>query len=113
MFKAFLAVAIASSAIALAAPATAQDTVAAAPALPMCSATVKDSCQQTPAQQKRAMSGEQADARDARNGGKWTPNSGTAPAPMVAHRKMSHKKMGHKKMAKKMVVTTTETTKPM
>jgi hypothetical protein len=61
----------------LAAPVLAQ---APAPALPFCSAKVTDNCQQTPAQQARAMSGAQADARDARNGGQWTPN-GRAAAP--------------------------------
>lgn len=64
----------------IAAPALAQDAPAAAPAapaLPFCSAKVTDNCQQTPAQQARAMSGEQAEKRDARNGGAWTPN-GTA-----------------------------------
>lgn len=59
----------------LAAPALAQDAPAAAPALPFCSAKVTDNCQQTPAQQARAMSGEQAEKRDARNGGQWTPNT--------------------------------------
>lgn len=54
-----------------AAPVVAQE---AAPALPFCSATVMDSCQQTKAQQARAMSGEQADRRDAANGGAWTPD---------------------------------------
>ena len=44
-------------------------------ALPMCSAKVTDGCQQTKAQQAREMSGAQADARDARNGGAWTPNA--------------------------------------
>jgi hypothetical protein len=60
----------------LAAPALAQDAPAApaAPALPFCSAKVTDNCQQTPAQQARAMTGEQAEKRDARSGGQWTPN---------------------------------------
>lgn len=73
--------AIAATLIAL--PALAQ---APAPALPFCSATVTDSCQQTKAQQARAMSGEQADARDARNGGAWTPNA-TAAKPAAKKRK--------------------------
>ena len=60
----------------IAAPALAQDAAApAAPTLPFCSAKVTDNCQQTPAQQARAMSGEQAEKRDARNGGAWTPNT--------------------------------------
>jgi hypothetical protein len=58
----------------IAAPALAQD-APAAPALPFCSAKVTDSCQQTPAQQARAMSGEQAEKRDAKAGGAWTPNT--------------------------------------
>ncbi len=46
---------------------------------PFCSAKITDGCQQTPAQQARAMTGAQADARDARNGGAWTPNKAAAP----------------------------------
>ncbi len=57
----------------LASPALAQ-TAAPAAALPMCSAKVTDACQQTSAQEARAMSGDQADRRDARNAGNWTPN---------------------------------------
>jgi hypothetical protein len=65
----------------LAAPALAQEAAPpAAPALPFCSAKVTDSCQQTAAQQARAMTGEQADARDARNGGNWTPDGRVAKA---------------------------------
>lgn len=64
----------------LAVPAMAQDPMApAAPALPKCTAKVTDSCDQTMTTEKRAMTGEQADARDARNGGNWTPNK-RAPA---------------------------------
>lgn len=63
----------------LAAPALAQD-APAAPALPKCTAKVQDRCDQTLTSEKRAMSGEQADARDARNGGKWTPDGKTAKA---------------------------------
>jgi hypothetical protein len=63
---------IAAAAVAIAAPAFAQD--AAAPALPFCSAKVTDNCQQTAAQQARAMTGEQAAKRDAKTG-TWTPNS--------------------------------------
>lgn len=60
----------------LAAPVMAQDAAApAAPTLPPCSAKVTDSCQQTPRQEARAMSGAQVDARDARNGGAWTPDT--------------------------------------
>jgi hypothetical protein len=62
----------------IAAPALAQDAPAAAPAapaLPFCSAKVTDNCQQTAAQQARAMSGEQAEKRDAKAGGAWTPNT--------------------------------------
>jgi hypothetical protein len=83
----------------LAAPAFAQ--MAAPAEMPMCSAKVTDGCMQTKAQQARAMSGAQADARDAKTG-MWTPNGGTsdkdAAAPM--------KKMTHH-MAKKKVTTTT------
>ncbi len=84
-----------------AAPVLAQ---AAPAALPPCSATVKDACQQTKGQEARAMSGAQADARDAKSGA-WTPNAGMsdkdAPAPM--------KKKAHHKAAKKTVTTTTTT----
>jgi hypothetical protein len=66
----------------IAAPALAQDAPAAAPAaaptLPFCSAKVTDNCQQTPAQQARAMTGEQAEARDAKAGGQWVPNGKAA-----------------------------------
>lgn len=68
----------------LAAPSLAQ-----APAIPFCSAKVTDSCQQTPAQQARAMTGEQADARDARYGG-WAPDKraqGAAAAKAPAKKK--------------------------
>ncbi len=64
--------AVAATLVAL--PAMAQ-APAPAMALPMCSAKVTDGCQQTKAQQAREMSAAQADARDARNGGAWTPNS--------------------------------------
>ena len=50
-----------------------------APKLPYCSAKVTDSCQQTAAQQARAMTGEQADKRDAKTG-TWTPNKRATPA---------------------------------
>jgi hypothetical protein len=42
---------------------------------PLCSATVTDGCQQSKAQQARGMTGAQVDARDARSGGKWTPDT--------------------------------------
>jgi hypothetical protein len=67
------------AAVMIAAPALAQAPAPAA--LPMCSAKVTDSCQQSPAQQARAMTGAQADARDARNGGAWSPDKRVAPAP--------------------------------
>ena len=67
----------------IAAPALAQ----APAALPMCSAKVTDSCQQSPAQQARAMTGEQADKRDARNGGEWSPNKRGTAAPKAAKKK--------------------------
>ncbi|MFZ4690625.1 MAG: EF-hand domain-containing protein [Polymorphobacter sp.] len=55
----------------IAMPVLAQD---AAPTLPKCSAKVTDGCQQTTAQEARAMSGEQADRRDSANAGNWKPN---------------------------------------
>lgn len=64
-------------AAAFATPALAQTPPADAPQLPVCSAKVTDGCVQTAAQEKRAMTGEQADKRDARNGGKWTPDTGS------------------------------------
>lgn len=61
------------SAAALMATATAaQEAASAAPALPYCSAKVTDSCQQTPKQEARAMTGAQVDKRDA--AGYWTPD---------------------------------------
>ncbi len=65
------------TALLVVAPAFAQE-MPAAPALPMCSAKVTDRCQQSAAQQARAMTGEQADKRDARNGGQWSPNGRAA-----------------------------------
>jgi hypothetical protein len=56
----------------MAVPAVAQ--APAATERPKCSAKVTDGCVQTASQEARAMSGAQADARDARNGGKWTPD---------------------------------------
>lgn len=64
-----------SAAALIAAPVLAQEAPAAAPAapaLPYCSAKVTDSCQQTPKQEARAMTGAQVDKRDA--GGQWTPD---------------------------------------
>jgi hypothetical protein len=66
----------------LAAPALAQDAPAAAPAaptLPFCSAKVTDNCQQTPAQQARAMTAEQAEKRNAAAGSDWSPNKTATP----------------------------------
>lgn len=65
----------------IAAPALAQDAPAApaAPAMPMCSAKVTDNCQQTSGQEARAMSGEQAEARNARAGSDWSPNKTATP----------------------------------
>lgn len=70
---------MAAMATVIAVPALAQDAPAAAPTLPFCSAKVTDSCQQTAAQQARAMTGEQADKRDAKTG-TWTPNKRATPA---------------------------------
>jgi hypothetical protein len=68
MIKALLVV----TATLVAAPVFAQAPAAAE--RPFCSAKITDGCQQTKGQQARAMTGAQADARDARNGGKWTPD---------------------------------------
>ncbi len=105
MMKPFLVLAFASSALSFAIPAMAQDAMAAAPDVPMCSRTVTDGCMQTPAQQKRAMSGEQADARDARHGGMWTPNAAAAKPAMAARK--------HKKMMKKAPAMMADEPKPM
>ena len=62
---------------------------------PVCSAKVTDGCVQSKAQQARAMTGAQADARDARNGGKWTPDgkdSAAAAGEKAAARKAAAKK---------------------
>jgi hypothetical protein len=66
----------------IAAPALAQETPAApaAPTLPFCSAKVTDNCQQTAAQQARAMSAEQAEKRNAAAGSDWSPNGKAATA---------------------------------
>jgi hypothetical protein len=60
----------------IAEPALAQDTMAApaAPTLPMCSAKVIDNCQQNSARESRAMSGDQAKARNASAGSVRSPN---------------------------------------
>lgn len=89
MIKPLLVVAASLMAI----PAFAQ--ASAATERPMCSAKVTDGCQQTAGQQARAMSGAQADARDARNGGKWTPDgkdSAAAASEKAAARKAAAKK---------------------
>ncbi len=75
----------------LATPALAQD--AAPAALPICSAKVQDKCQQTPAQQARAMSGDQADARDARNEGHWAPDGKVAAGTPGGYRGMLRGKL--------------------
>ncbi|WP_426164551.1 hypothetical protein [Sandarakinorhabdus sp. DWP1-3-1] len=70
-----------------AAPALAQDAAPAAPAaptLPTCSAKVTDGCVQSAAAEKRAMTGEQADMRDAAHGGAWTPDGAAKPAKKAA-----------------------------
>ncbi len=117
MMKPFLVLALAGSALVVAVPAMAQDAMAAAPSVPMCSAKVKDGCMQTPAQQKRAMSGEQADARDARHGGMWAPNAvGSDKPDMMAKMDGMHKMhKKHKKMMmmKKTEMMKTEEPKPM
>jgi hypothetical protein len=64
----------------LAAPALAQTP---APELPVCSAKVTDNCVQSKAQQARALTGEQADKRDARYGG-WAPDKRATKAAKAA-----------------------------
>ena len=84
MIKPLLVVAAALMAV----PAVAQAPAAAE--RPKCSAKVTDGCTQTTGQEARAMSGAQADARDARNGGKWTPDgkdSAAANAKAAARKK--------------------------
>ncbi len=83
----------------IAVPAMAQ--APAAGALPMCSAKVKDGCQQTPGQEARAMSGEQADKRDAKSGG-WAPNKGGSDKDAMAPMKKPAHKAHHKAAAKPM-----------
>ncbi|PZN92136.1 MAG: hypothetical protein DCF31_17525 [Alphaproteobacteria bacterium] len=69
----------------VAAPALAQEAApAAAPTLPVCSAKVTDGCIQSAAAEKRAMTGEQADKRDAARGGAWTPDGAAKPAKKAA-----------------------------
>ena len=68
----------------VAAPVLAQ---APAPERPFCSAKITESCQQTRAQEARAMTGAQADARDARSGGLWAPDKQSAAATAAAKKK--------------------------
>ncbi len=78
----------------LAVPAMGQDAAPAAAKLPTCSAKVTDNCVQSAAAEKSALSGEQADKRDARTGGAWAPDTGAKPAAPAAHKtthKTSHK----------------------
>ncbi|GGE03254.1 hypothetical protein GCM10011529_07130 [Polymorphobacter glacialis] len=59
----------------LATPVFAQEAAPVAPAAqPVCSAKVTDSCQQTKGQEDSAMTGAEADRRDSRNAGNWTPD---------------------------------------
>lgn len=68
-------VTLAIAAALLAAPAFAQAPAPVDPAnFPVCGGKIQDSCVQSKTEH-RAMTGEQADARDARNGGQWTPNN--------------------------------------
>ena len=96
---------LALAAILVAGPATAQMAAdpaappAAAAALPMCSAKVKDSCQQGPRQEAAAMTAAQAEAsggvgdrnhdQSAMTGGKMAPH------------KMTHHRKAHRKAMKK------------
>ena len=41
---------------------------------PNCDWQHRDGCQQTPAQERKAITAEQAEARDARHNGEWSPN---------------------------------------
>lgn len=112
-----------SAAVMLAAPVLAQEAPAAPPAdaaapaatpaaapmaaLPKCTAKVQDSCDQSKTTERNALSGEQADARDARNGGTWTPNAGTE---ATAAPRMSKKRTAAKRRMVKTTTTVTETT---
>lgn len=49
-------------------------TAAAPVPRPACGGQQRDSCQQTPAQERKAITAEQAEARDARHDGEWSPN---------------------------------------
>ena len=103
-----------------AAPAAAPETAApAAPAaLPKCSAKVQDACQQTSAQESRAISAAEADRRgkhaDAPGAVAATPAADTmATDGMTAAKPMSHKRMHrkhHKGHAMTKVKTMTQTT---
>lgn len=100
-----LAAMFAAPAFAQAADPAAAPAMAAAPAsLPMCSAKVKDSCQQTRGQEARAMSAAQAEA----SGGVGDRGSDQAAmagsegkmAMPARHRMMKHHRHMHHKMAK-------------
>jgi hypothetical protein len=59
----------------LASGAQAQDAAPAEPAnVPNCDWQHRDGCRQTRAQERKAITAEQADARDARHNGEWSPN---------------------------------------
>lgn len=109
-------------ALAAAAPAAAQMAAdPAAPAggaMPMCSATVHDSCNQG-ANNPRAMSAEQAMASGGVGDRKTDKMDYMAPAmngggkPMMHKHKMMHHTTMHKKMMKQTTTDTTTTTQPM
>jgi hypothetical protein len=79
--------------LAIAAPAAAQ---MAAGALPKCSATVRDSCDQSMTSEKYAMSADQA----MKTGGVGDRASDKAAMMPAGHPMMMHHKMGHKHMMK-------------
>ena len=89
MIKSFFVV----TAMLIAAPGFAQS---AAPERPYCSAKITDGCQQTKAQQARAMTGAQADARDARAGG-WEPDKAGKTATTTKATPKKHKAKTHKR----------------
>ena len=104
-------------ALALAVPAVAQMTDAAAPAgaaLPKCSATVRDSCDQSMTTERYAMSADAAmktggvGDRKSDNAGKGGMGGGMGAMPMH-HTMMHHKHMMHHKMMKHSMSTPTPT----
>ena len=97
-----------------AAPAAAQMAAPAGGALPKCSATVRDSCDQSMTTERNAMTADQAmktgGVGDRKSGGMaMAADRPMAGKPMMHHKRMMHHK--HKMM--KTTTTTTNETKPM